>query len=382
MKNLSVKNLRDFSDSQQRRNFLESSLQIELKNIAKFSFDEAKAVGANIENLIGAVQIPLGVAGPINIEGQRYYIPLATTEGALVASINRGVKVINLSSIEINVELVGITRGPVFKTTGIKESQKVKDWINSNFSRLSDIASKTSKHIQLLKVDFEFFGKNLFVRFSFDTQDAMGMNMATIATSEIVKEIEQSCRVKCVSLAGNFDVDKKPSWLNFLSGRGRKVKAEVTIKKQVIKEVLKTTPEKIAEVVYRKCLLGSIASGSMGFNSHFANIIAAIFIATGQDPAQVVDGSLGITTAEVLGSGDLYFSVFIPSLEIGTVGGGTKLPCQNEALKILGVDVENKTQNFAKIIAGAVLAGELSLIASLAEGSLASAHQKFGRGKK
>ncbi|MBI3486264.1 hydroxymethylglutaryl-CoA reductase [Candidatus Daviesbacteria bacterium] len=382
MKNSTFKNLRDFPSSQLRRNYLEDNLKIKLSHIAQFSFDEAKLIGKNIENLIGATQIPLGIAGPINIQGQKYFIPLATTEGALVASINRGMKAINLSvGVDVNMELVGISRGPVFKTSGIKHSQKVKAWIKSHFLELNELATQTSLHIKLLKVDFESFGKNLFVRFSYDTKDAMGMNMVTIATLEIVKEIEQKCQVSCVSLAGNFDIDKKPAWLNFINGRGRKVWAEVVIKKEVVKQVLKTTPEKIAEIVYRKCLLGSIASGSLGFNAHFANIIAAIFIATGQDLAQVVEGSLGVTTAEELENGDLYFSIYLPSLEIGTVGGGTKLPSQNEALKILGVEGEGKADEFAKIIAATTLAGELSLIASLAEGTLASAHQKYGRGK-
>ena len=200
--------------------------------------------------------------------------------------------------------------------------------------------------------------------------------MATIATSEIVKIIETKTKARCVSVAGNFDIDKKPAWLNFISGRGKRVWAEVTLKNQIVKEVLKTTPQKLTEVVYRKNYLGSIMSGSIGFNAHFANIIAAVFLATGQDPAHVVEGSLGVTTAEVTGNGDLYFSIYLPSLVIGTVGGGTHLPTQKEALKIMQI---TSVLEYAQVLGAAVLAGELSLIASLSEGSLALAHKKLGR---
>ena len=200
--------------------------------------------------------------------------------------------------------------------------------------------------------------------------------MVTIATEVIVQEIEKKTNARCVSLAGNFDVDKKPSWLNFIEGRGKKIWAEVVVPKKVVSETLKTTPEKIVEVVKSKTHLGSIMSGSLGFNSHFANIIAAIFIATGQDPAHVVEGSMGVTDSEVEKNGDLYFSIYLPSLIVGVVGGGTSLPTQKEALKILGV---KNSVEFSGVIAHAILAGELSLIASLAQGSLATAHQKLGR---
>ena len=209
------------------------------------------------------------------------------------------------------------------------------------------------------------------------------MNMATIATKKAVQLIEKKMKAKCFSLSGNVCVDKKPSWLNFISGRGKKVWAEARIKKKTVKEVLKTTPQEIVAVVNKKCLLGSIMAGSLGFNAHFANVISALFLATGQDMAHVVDGSLGVTTAEKRG-GDLYFSVYIPSLMVGTVGGGTHLAAQEEALSLLGLGKGEVGESikFARIIAGAVLAGELSLIAALAADHLAEAHQKLGRGKK
>lgn len=371
--------LRDFPSSEKRRHFLENKLNIDLDKISEFNFTEDQVNGRNIENLIGATQIPLGIAGPLLVNGKSFFIPLATTEGALVASLSRGCKAVTeTGGANVYVENIGMTRGPVFKTTGLEESFKLKGWIEKNFKDLAKIAKKTSSHLKLLKADFKVVGRNLFVRFYFDTQDAMGMNMATIATEVMVRLIEQNTRAKCVSLAGNFDIDKKPAWLNFIQGRGKKIWAEAILDKKVIRDVLKTTPEKIVEVVHTKNHLGSIMSGSLGFNAHFANIIAAIFLATGQDPGHIVEGSLGVTTAEELDQGDLYFSIYLPSLVVGIVGGGTQLPTQQEAINLLGV---KKVVEFAESLGAATLAGELSLIASLAEGSLAKAHKRLGRKK-
>ncbi len=374
--------LRDFTSAQIRREFLEKKLDIKQTNIGQFSFTEDQVNGRNIENLIGATQIPLGVAGPLKIrstnhQSRTHYIPLATTEGALVASISRGCKAVTESGgAEVFVEDVGMTRGPVFNTKGLEHGLKVKKWIQSHISLLSQITQKTSSHLKLLKIDCQIVGRNLFVRFSYLTADAMGMNMVTMATEEAVKLIEKETKVRCISLAGNFDIDKKSAWLNFINGRGKKVWAEAILPKRLVKQILKTTPEKLVEVVQTKTHLGSIMSGSLGFNSHFANIIAALFIATGQDPAHITEGSLGVTTAEVLENGDLYFAVYLPDVIIGIVGGGTHLPTQMEALKIMKV---SSVLEYAQVLGAAVLAGELSLIASLAEGTLAKAHQKLGR---
>lgn len=376
--------LRDFSSAKDRRNFLEKQLNIKLDNISNFTFTEDQVSGRNIENLMGATQIPLGVAGPLRVKGKaervkEYYIPLATTEGALVASISRGCKAVTKSGgAKVFIEEVGQTRGPVFKISNLEHGIETKKWIENNFKLLSSATKKTSSHLKLLETKTSLVGKNLFVRFSYFTGDAMGMNMVTIATEKAVQLIEKETKAQCIALAGNYDVDKKPSWLNFIEGRGKKVWAEVTLPKKIVKDVLKTTPEKIVEVVKRKTHMGSIMSGSMGFNSHFANIIAAIFLATGQDPAHIVEGSLGITDAEVEKNGDLYFSIFMPSIQAGTVGGGTNLPTQSEALKIMKV---NNVLEYAQVVGGTVLAGELSLIASLAEGTLAKVHERLGRKK-
>ena len=336
----------------------------------------AKKITGNIENQIGWAKVPLGQAGPLLLNGKNYNLPLATTEGALVASVNRGCKATRLAGgIKVLVENVGATRGPVFKVKNLAEGKKLVDWVKVNFCLLQNAAEAASRHLQLIDFTSAMAGRQAWLRFRFDTGEAMGMNMATIATQKIVGLIEQKLSIKCPALSGNYCVDKKPSWLNFIAGRGKKVWAEAVITRKIVQAVLKTTPEAIIAVVKDKQWLGSIMSGSMGANGHFANIAAALFLATGQDMAHVVEASLGVTTAE-LEKKDLYFSIYLPDLMVGTVGGGTRLESQQQALKILG---NPRAMELAGIIGGAVLAGELSLTAALASGDLARAHEKLGR---
>ncbi len=384
-------NLRNYKTVTERREGLAKELDVALKNIGSFTLDDATASTRNCENMIGAAQIPMGIAGPLRLVSARsgqaiskreYYVPLATTEGALVASINRGCKAVGESGgAFVAAETVGATRGPVFQTSGIAESLKLKNWLDEHFQELSMIAKQTSSHLALIKLGTRLVGKLVYVRFYFDTQDAMGMNMVTIASTSMYRYIEVETRVKCLTVAANFDVDKKPAWLNFILGRGKQVWAEATVPAGVLKETLKTSAKNIYDVWLNKCMIGSAMAGSMGYNAHYANVIAALFLATGQDIAHVSEGSVGITTAEVDGD-SLYLSIYLPDLMIGTVGGGTGLATQKEAFSILGITGSQKTEDFAKIIAGAVLAGELSLLASLSEGSLARAHQDLARGKK
>src|SRR3989344_896954 len=376
--------LRDFLDINERRKALEKTLNTNFDHIGEHCLNGEIASKKNCENMIGATQIPIGVAGPLKILGdglsEDSYVPLATTEGALVASVNRGCKAITQSGgANVLSHRVGATRGPVFYTGSVKKSNQLYYWIKENQKKLADISEKTSKHLKFKKAQVRTQGAYVFIRFYFDTQDAMGMNMATIATENLVRLIEKEIEVKCISVAGNFDIDKKPSWLNFINNRGFKVWAEVVLTRKVLKELLKTTAQEFFEVWLTKCMLGSAMSGSLGFNAQYANIIAAIFIATGQDPAHVVEGSLGITTAKVLKSGSLYVSIYLPALMVGTVGGGTDLETQKEALMMLGVLGNGKSGKFAQIVGAGVLAGEISLLASLSEGSLGKAHQSLGR---
>jgi len=372
--------LKDFKTTKERREFLEKELRVRLENISKAHVDDEKTI--HCENLIGTTSLPLGVAGPITVKNEElriknYYLPLATTEGALVASVSRGCKAINLSGGATSfVENVGVTRGPVFETSGLGESMEFKKWLEDNFKLLKVEAEKTSSYLKLKKLGTRVAGTYVYVRFYFDTGMAMGMNMVTIATDEMSRFIEKNTKVKCLSVSGNFCVDKKSAWSNFILGRGKKVWADVTLKKEVVKEVLKTTSEKFFEVWLAKCIIGSAISGSLGFNAHFANIVAAFFAATGQDLAHVVEGSMGVTTSKVLKNGDVYVSVYLPAVMIGTVGGGTKLKIKQEALSIIGTKSSVK---LTEVLGGAVLAGEISLLASLAEGSLSRTHEKLGR---
>lgn len=380
----------DLKTIAERRKFIEDKLNLKFDSISVYPPGIEKAQERNCENMIGAVSVPLGIAGPIAIQGEfargEHYLPLATTEGALIASINRGCKAITLSGgATVLSNNLGMTRGSVFKTAGIVAGRLLKNYIEDNSELWDKIAATTSSHLRLKGIFTKIVGKNVYVRFSYDTMDAMGMNMVTIAQDKIVREIEKNMNVRCLSLAGNFDMDKKPAWLNFILGRGREVWAEATITEDIIKNVLKTTSQAIHEVSIGKNMLGSIVSGSIGYNAHFANVIAAIFMAAGQDVAHAVEGSLGITTTEIGSKGDLYISVYLPDLPVGAIGGGTYLDAQSECLKILTLDrvaSGKKASTFAEIIGGGVLAGEISLLAALAQGTLSESHQKLARGKK
>jgi len=226
-------------------------------------------------------------------------------------------------------------------------------------------------------------GDAVYPRFVYDTKDAMGMNMATIATRAACERIEAETPAELVALSGNLCSDKKPAAINAIEGRGRTVAADVLVPTEVVEERLHTTPEAVAEVTTRKNHVGSAKAGSLGFNAHVANVVAAVFLATGQDAAQVVEGANAITTAEARGDG-LYVSVTLSSLEVGTVGGGTKLPTQAEALDLLGVrgggdPPGSNADALAEYVAAGALAGELSLLSALASRHLSSAHEELGR---
>lgn len=377
--------IRDYKDAKDKRRALEENLKISLPAISNFSFDEKTASTRNCENMIGAAHIPLGIAGPLKVNNKEYFVPLATTEGALVASVNRGAKAITLGGgARVVGKKVGITRAPVFKVDGLDHGQKLIKWVEENFNSLKKTAESTSSHLKLLDAKSWSLGRNVYLRFHFDTQDAMGMNMATIASAAMVMLIEKGTGASCTSVSGNMCVDKKANYLNFIEGRGYSVSAEAIISKKILYDVLKTDSEKLFEVYQRKVVYGSIMSGTIGANAHFANVLSAIFLATGQDVAHIVESSMGITTIEKAEKDGIYASVYLPDVVVGVVGGGTGLATQNEALSILGVAGGGNGKNaeeFSEVIAGAVLSGELSLLSSLAENSLACAHERLGRGR-
>ncbi len=368
-----------------RRKFLEKKYSISLDNIGNYSIDMQRASARNIENSIGVLQLPMGVAGPLKINGdyckRDVFIPLATSEGALVASINRGASTITASG-GVNTHVISdiMTRAPVIKTESAQQSLKIKQWFIDNFNELKEIAESTTSHGKLIKIDpILVVGSYIYPRFVYSTGDSMGMNMVTIATEKILDKMACETDAHHIALSGNVCVDKKPASINMIEGRGKSVIADILIPKDIVEKKLKTTAEAMQEVNIAKNLIGSAAGGSLSYNAHYANMVAAIFLATGQDAAHVVEGSLGITTAEAR-DGDLYFSVNLPDLPVATVGGGTSLEVANEGLNILGVAGSGKAREFAEIVAATVLAGELSLVGALAAGHLARAHQELGRG--
>jgi len=374
-----------------RRAALERITKTKLEHIGKYSIDLGGATNRNIDNPIGVTQIPVGIAGPLRIRGEYakgdFYIPLATTEGALVASVNRGASAITASGgCEVRILYEGMTRAPLFKVKNLKEALKLKEWVNANFYKLKELMEQ-DRFLKLKMVEPFVVGRHVFLRFVCETGDAMGMNMITIGLERVVEFIEKENRgVRCIALSGNLCTDKKPSAANFILGRGRSVTADVVIPERVVRKTLKTTSKKIVEVNYGKNFIGSARAGVLGgFNAHVANPIAALYIACGQDPAQIMNSAMAITSAEEE-KGGVYFSILMPSIESGALGGGMNLPTQKEALQILqcygpGNPPGSNARKFAEIACATALAGEISLISALAAGHLARAHERLGRGK-
>ena len=369
-------------DTLKRRKILEETLKLKFRHLTNNSLS-AEAASKNIENFIGVSQVPLGVVGPLHVKGQNargaYYIPMATTEGALLATVNRGCSVVTASGgATCRIIRDEMTRAPILRVDDIEHGIKVINWIGRNMEMLRRATAKTTSHGELVSAEPYLSGRNLFIRFSFATGDAMGMNMATIASQQMCEMIEKKTGAKTISVSGNMCTDKKAAAINYIGGRGKSVLADVNVPESVVVEKLHASSAEIAEAATRKNLVGSAMALSMGFNSHFANMAAALFIATGQDAAQVVEASMGMSIAESTDSG-LYFSVRIPSLEVGTVGGGTGLPTQREALEIMGCSGSGKSPKFAEIAAALILAGELSTLAAQSRGELAAAHSSLAR---
>ena len=372
-----------------RREYIEQETGTTLDNVGTFSIDIDRVVKRNCENMIGTVQVPVGVAGPIRINGGHaqgsYWLPLATTEGALVASVNRGCSAITKAGgADARILHDGMTRAPVFATDSVVHAVQVCDWVTVHRDVLKAAAESTTSHGKLSDIVTFVAGTSVFVRLEFDTKDAMGMNMVTIASAKVADLIGQGTGARLIALSGNMDTDKKPAAINGIMGRGRSVVAGVALSHDIIAKVLKTDAKSLHEVNYRKNLVGSARAGAMGFNAHAANVVAAMFIACGQDAAHSIDGSTCITTIDLTETG-VYVAVTLPSLPIGTVGGGTSVETQQECLKLLGVAGSGtppgaNAKKFAEIIGAAVLAGELSLLGALAAQHLARAHQQLGRG--
>lgn len=354
-------------------------------------FDYESILGQCCEMPIGYVQIPVGVAGPLLLDGYEFTVPMATTEGCLVASTNRGCKAIYASGGASSFVLKdAMTRAPVVRFPSAKRASELKFFVEDplNFDTLAIVFNKSSRFARLQTIQCSIAGKNLYIRFSCTTGDAMGMNMVSKGVQNVLDFLQSDFPdMDVIGISGNFCSDKKPAAVNWIEGRGKSVVCEAVIKEDVVKKVLKTNVAALVELNMLKNLAGSAVAGALGgFNAHASNIVSAVFIATGQDPAQNVESSHCITMMEAVNDGkDLHISVSMPSIEVGTVGGGTQLASQAACLNLLGVKGASKgspgsnSRLLASIVAGAVLAGELSLMSAIAAGQLVKSHMKYNR---
>ncbi|XP_074650297.1 3-hydroxy-3-methylglutaryl-coenzyme A reductase-like [Tubulanus polymorphus] len=363
-----------------------------LENLPYEHYDYKYVDGACCENVIGYMPIPVGVAGPLVLDGKRYQVPMATTEGTLVASTNRGCRALSMGTgVQSSVIGDGMTRAPVLRLPRIQDASLVKHWLDlpENYSMIKDSFDSTSRFARLHDLKSAQAGRNLYLRFIARTGDAMGMNMLSKGSEKAIKMLcELFPDIEVLSISGNYCIDKKPSAINWIEGRGKSVVCDAVIPAEIVKSVLKTSVPALVELNINKNLVGSAMAASIGgFNAHAANIVTAIFIATGQDPAQNVASSNCITLMEATGENndDLLISVTMPCIEVGTVGGGTVLPPQAACLEMLGVcgassvnPGENACQ-LARIICATVLAGELSLMSALAAGHLVRSHMRHNR---
>lgn len=360
-------------------------------------YDYDRVFGACCENVIGYMPLPVGVAGPLIIDGKPYHIPMATTEGCLVASATRGCKAINLGGgITSVLTKDGMTRGPVVQFPSLARAGACKIWLDSDegSTLIKKAFNSTSRFARLQGLQTALAGDLLFIRFRTTTGDAMGMNMISKGVEFSLKQMTEELGwddMQIISVSGNYCSDKKPAAINWIEGRGKSVVAEANIPKEHVEKILKTTVKALVELNINKNLIGSAMAGSIGgFNAHAANLLTAVFLALGQDPAQNVESSNCITLMKERPNGDLNISVSMPSIEVGTIGGGTILDPQSSMLELLGVKGpaeipgENARQ-LARIIASIVLAGELSLCSALAAGHLVQSHMthnRAGAGKK
>jgi hydroxymethylglutaryl-CoA reductase (NADPH) len=371
--------------AERRRAFLVEHTGARLEHVGRHSSDPATLAG-NIENFIGVAQVPLGIAGPLRINGEHargdFYVPLATTEGTLVASYNRGMRVLSeCGGVTTTVVDDSMQRAPAFVLPDALRSREFGDWVDANLDQIRSVAEATTRAGRLTHVSQHAVGPIRFLRCNYTTGDAAGQNMtgkATLAACEWIRanypgELEYI-------LSGNVDTDKKHSGINTLLTRGKRVVAEATLDRRVLAELLGVDTRTMFR--WRQVAnVGALLSGAANNGAHGANGIAALFIATGQDAANVAESHAGITYTQLLDDGDYYWSVTIPSLIVATYGGGTGLATQRECLEMLGCYGAGKVAKFAEIVAAVVLAGDISLSAAVLHGDWVSSHDALGRNR-
>jgi hydroxymethylglutaryl-CoA reductase (NADPH) len=369
-----------------RREFARERTGAALEHVGKFSFDPA-ALPGNIENFTGVAQVPIGLAGPLRINGEHargdFYVPLATTEGTLVASYNRGMRLLTeAGGVRTTVVKHAMQRSPVFLFEHALEARSFGEWVTAQFSEIKAAAEQTTSVGRLTHIGQYAVGPLLYLRFNYTTGDAAGQNMvgkATLAACEWIAAHHPD--TPRFILSGNIDTDKKHSQINTLETRGKRVIAEATIPRELLKKIMGVDSAEMFRV-RQISQAGAFMVGSANNGAHAANGLTAMFIATGQDVANIAESHAGIVYAQLLDNGDYYWSITLPSLIVATYGGGTGLATQHECLELLGCHGKGQADKFAEICAAVVLAGETSLSSAVLRGDWVSSHDRYGRNRK
>lgn len=357
-----------------------------LEHIGRYSIDPALLPG-NVEGFVGVAQVPMGLAGPILVKGEHahgeFYIPMATTEGTLIASYSRGMRLTReAGGITVTVIDDAMQRAPIFVFEDARFARDFGEWVSENFNQIKSVAEETTRSGKLRNIEQYAMGKMRWLRFNFTTGDAAGQNMVSKATRHACMwMLDQGLPgLEHFSLAANFDTDKKHSQVNSLHTRGKRVVAEITLPAALLKDVMHTSGEALFKQ-RQLSNMGALLAGSVNNGAHFANGITAMFIACGQDVANVAESSAGFVHGELKPNGDYYFSVTIPSLIVATYGGGTGLPTQRECLELLGCYGKDRVFKLAEIVAAVVLCGELSLSSAIVSDQWVSSHDRLGRNR-
>jgi hydroxymethylglutaryl-CoA reductase (NADPH) len=376
---------RDMAET--RRNFIEAKTGAKLEHVGHYSLDPAQLPG-NIEHFAGCAQVPIGFAGPLLVNGEyaqgEFYVPLATTEGTLVASYNRGMKLLHESGgVLTTICSDAMQRAPVFIFDNARDARDFGNWVKRPdiFQQIKDLAESTTSVGKLKSIEHYISNKFLYLRFNYFTGDAAGQNMVGKATFLACEWIKQEYpKIRRYYLESNFATDKKGSQINVIRTRGKRVTAEATIPKHLLESLMHTSTEPL---VYHHHIanIGGFISHVNNNGAHSANAVTAVFMATGQDVANVAESSAGVVYVEATPEDDLYISITIPSLIVATYGGGTGLPTQRECLEALDCYGKDKVLKFAEIVAATALAGELSLASAISSMDWVSSHDQYGRNR-
>jgi hydroxymethylglutaryl-CoA reductase (NADPH) len=379
----------DYSEAMaiERREFAHNNCDAELNHVAHYSIDPADTAG-NIENFVGVAQVPIGLAGPLQVNGEHangtFYVPLATTEGTLVASYNRGMRVLNKAGgVKVTVVDDAMQRAPVFIFEDARQALKFGRWLEDNFAQIKSEAETTTSIGKLRNIEQYAAARMRYLRFNFTTGDAAGQNMvgkACFAACEWIKANYPHEGLQRYTLSGAMDTDKKHSQLNTLNSRGKRVIAEAKISSALLQNVLGVSAQMLFKM-RQISNVGSMMAGSVNNGAHSANGITAMFIACGQDVANVAESSAAVSFVDVDEDDNYYIAMTIPSLIVATYGGGTGLPTQRECLNLMDCYGQGKAIKLAEIIGATVLAGELSLSAAVLAGDWVSSHDALGRNK-